>query len=86
MSWTDKPTDSQLETIYQWFRWVMPTAKASDSVKWLGDHANRKQVSDEMTRIRDLKKSRNLSHERCFESDIWGDYLFKEGTLNKEVN
>lgn len=84
MAWEDKPTEAQLERLYQWFKWEMPTPKARDCLKWLESNADRRQVSDEMKRIRQLKLSHNLNHEKCFSSKIWDSYPFKEATCNTE--
>lgn len=84
MAWEDKPTDAQLERLYQWFKWEMPTPKARDAIKWIGKNASRQQVSVEMARIRELKLGHNLNHESCFASEIWNDYPFKEATCNVE--
>lgn len=82
MAWTDKPTEAQLERLYQWFKWEMPTSKARDALDWLEQNADRRQVSDEMKRIRELKVARRLNHEECFASKIWESYPFREADCN----
>lgn len=82
MAWTDKPTEAQLERLYQWLKWEMPTSKARDALDWLGQNADRRQVSDEMQRIRELKVARRLNHEECFASKIWESYPFREADCN----
>ena len=77
MGWNDKPTDNQLNTLYHWIRWRMPTAKAMNAIRWLENNATRKEVSDEMARIRSLYSSNKLDEEECFSSNIWDDYPFK---------
>ena len=75
MSYNDKPTDNQLDVIYRWFSWIMPTERARNSIKWLGEHSNRKEVSSEMSRLKRLKDKRNLDQENCFDSAIWKGFL-----------
>ena len=48
MAWSDEPTYAQIETVYRWIEWHMPTQLASDAVHWLKEHATRKEVSDEI--------------------------------------
>ena len=74
MAWDNKPTDAQLDRLYYWLSWRIPTPTARDAIKWLGEHATRKEASDEMTRIRELFKTRKLDQETCFASPIWDDY------------
>ncbi len=75
MAWTDKPTKSQIDVLYNWFRWKMPTVEAKDALDWLEQNATRKQVSDEMGRIRNLYKSHSLNREDCFRGVIWQQYF-----------
>lgn len=71
MAFNDKPTDRQLDMFYYWGRWAVPTPELRRAVRWLADNANRKQVSEEMTRIRELYQHRNLERDNFFESEIW---------------
>lgn len=75
MSWLDKPTKAQINILWHWYRWKMPTAEAKDALDWLEQNATRKQVSDEMTRVRELYKSHSLSREDCFNAPIWREYF-----------
>lgn len=69
-----KPTYAQINRIYLWFKWIMPTPKAISASKWLENNATRRQVSVEMDRIKGLKDARNLTEETCFASPIWEGY------------
>ena len=84
MAWKDKPTYAQLELLYQWFRWEMPTPKAKDAVHWLEDNADRQQVSNEIKRIKELQVNKQLNGQECFSSSVWEKYPFKEATCNLE--
>lgn len=75
MSWEDKPTEGQISALFHMIRWEMPTAEAQDAVNWLKENANRRQASDELGRIRELKMSRALDREACFRSPIWEGYF-----------
>lgn len=71
MAWTDKPTEAQIGTLFQWLKWQMTDDQARKAVYWLADNANRREVSDEMGRLKELKDKRLLDRNKCFESDIW---------------
>lgn len=75
MSWLDKPTDAQINTLWRWFQWEMPRAEAKDALDWLKQNATRKQVSEEMTRVRNLLHDKKLNREQCFSGEIWADYF-----------
>lgn len=75
MAWSDKPTDAQLDALFNWIRWEMPSIEASDAMNWLRENATRKQVSEEMNRVHDLKHARKLNREECFKGEIWKGYF-----------
>lgn len=74
MAWSDEPTYGQIQTIYRWLEWHMPTGEARDAVHWLKEHATRKEVSVEIKRLYALHYSRRLDKEECFNSEIWSGY------------
>lgn len=76
-----KPTDAQLDLLYKWFSWQMPTPKARDAIKWLSEHGDKRAVSDEIKRVGELYQHRQLNQELCFDSDIWADYMAKEARV-----
>lgn len=73
MAWSDKPTYGQIQAIYRWLEWNMPTPEARRAVKWLENNANRGQVSKEMTRIKKLFDTRTLDMS-VFDGEIWKEY------------
>ena len=75
MVWGEKPTEAQLNALFYWFKWEMSSQEVTDALKWLENNATRKQVSEEMNRIHDLKHSRKLNREECFKGDVWKDYF-----------
>lgn len=78
MAWSDVPSSAQLDLLYKWFSWQMPTPKARDAIKWLGDHADKRSVSDEIKRVGDLYRHLRLNEELCFSSPIWDGYSYTE--------
>ena len=74
MAWSDQPTEAQLNLIFHWFQWNMTNNEASAATNYLKDHATRKEVSNEIQRLKELKDKRKLSEEKCFDSTIWKDY------------
>ena len=75
MAWSDEPTYAQIETVFRWIEWHMPTPDARDAVKWLKEHATRKEVSNEIKRLHDLQYDHKLSRAECFNSTVWEDYM-----------
>lgn len=71
MAWSDEPTENQLNRVYHWLRWQMPDAEAIMACKHLVQTATRKEVSDEMGRLKNLHDRRALSKDNCFDSPIW---------------
>lgn len=81
MAWNDEPTKAQLSAIYRFFQWKMSTQEARDAVKWLGEHADKREASEEMTRIRKLYLERKLDREQCFAAKIWDNCPIKLGRM-----
>lgn len=84
MAWADKPTDAQINALYSWVRWHIPTKKAQDAVKWLAENSDRRAVSYEMKRIRELYMSHKLNEEECFKSSVWDDCPIKDVDYSAE--
>lgn len=74
MAWSDEPTYAQIQTLFRWIEWHMPNDEAVKATHWLKDHATRKEVSDEMSRIRKLYNEHSLTKDECFNSSVWEDY------------
>lgn len=85
MAWSDEPTDAQITTLFRWIEWHMSSEEASYAVKWLKQHATRKEVSDEMSRIKKLYDGHKLCKDECFKSSVWEDYKFDENYKMPEV-
>lgn len=70
----DLPSDEQNALIYAIFRRHMPLGRAALASSWLGQNATRKEVADEIDRVKALEKQYALDEEACFVSDIWKKY------------
>lgn len=75
MAWIDSPTKAQINAMWHWFNWEMPRTEAKDALDWLEKNATRKQVSDELGRLRELSLAHNLNREQCFSGDVWKEYF-----------
>ena len=71
MAWTDKPTEAQLGALFSLMRWKVPSEKLTTAIDYLRDNKTRKEVSDELTRVRNLYVSHKLTADNCFASKIW---------------
>lgn len=79
MAWTDKPTEAQLAAIFNITKWVLPRNLGKAATDWLGATSNRKDVSNEIQRLKGLDNSRRLDRrEVVFESEVWKGFDYKE--------
>lgn len=78
MVWSDEPTEAQLNAIFMLIRWSVPTEAAKNAVLWLEERATRREVSDEMKRLRELDLKHDLSASTCFVGDIWDGFPYAE--------
>lgn len=76
MTWEDKPTDKQLDALDRLWWGTVPSKKRVAATKWLEKHATRKQVSDILTRTRDLYINRKLNATNSFESAVWDGFEY----------
>lgn len=74
MGWQDGATMNQIGAWLNMARWQIRLDEETALGDYLKNHVNRKQMSDELSRIRDLKIERRLTRERLFDSPIWKDY------------
>lgn len=68
-----EPTYAQVNTVYNWLSWVMPTPEARDAAQYTKTKT-RKEVSVEMARLSDLKRAHKLTREEVFNGKFWEDY------------
>ena len=69
-----EPTYNQINLLYRWISWKMPTPEAQAAVQWLRNNATRDEVSKEIKRVGDLYHHHKLIREECFNSQIWDRY------------
>lgn len=73
----DRPTYNQLNLLYKWYQWRIPTDLARDAVKWLENNATRKAVSEEIDRVHALYRDHTLNNDTCFAAPVWDGYKCK---------
>lgn len=66
-----KPTENQINTIYRWLYWRIKTNDLKSALNWAETNRSRKQTSEEMKRLYDLKEHNNLHGWNCFNSEYW---------------
>lgn len=71
MAWSDEPTDAQLNAFYKLIHWEVPNNIAQKATLWLAEMATRREVSDELKRVKELAVTHKLSALNCFEGEIW---------------
>lgn len=86
MAWEDKPTKKQLDALWNFMtrHIAMPNKKANIALEWLEKNATRKQVSDELGRVRDLGIDNKLTPENIFASDVWANFKYNEDEMPTE--
>ena len=74
-----KPTDNQLNTFFYMTRWVLPRDLGKAATDYLKVAASRKEVSEEIARLGDLKRARRLqTKEDIFLGDVWKDFGWRD--------
>lgn len=71
MAWTDEPTNAQLSALYNMIKWKANGDSATRAIQWLAERATRREVSDELKRIKDLYQEHALNASNCFVGEIW---------------
>ncbi len=77
MAWSDEPTDAQINAIFMLIRWAVPTPTAQRATTWLRYHGTRREVSNELKRLRGLYIEHGLSASDCFNSEIWEGFEYE---------
>lgn len=71
----DAPTYNQVNLMYNWMSWCMPTAEARDASAWAKENKSKQEVSREISRLHDLKDKHSLTRESCFAGKFWEGYF-----------
>lgn len=74
MAWTDEPSDKQINALLNLIRWEIHLDEMKGIEEYLKANATRREVSEELGRLRDLKMNRKLNRDNAFESEIWKNY------------
>ena len=71
MAWSDEPTNAQLSSLYNMIKGKANGDSAIRAIQWLAEKATRREVSDELKRVRELYQEHALNASNCFAGDIW---------------
>lgn len=74
MAWTDEPSDKQINALLNLIRWEIHLDEIKGIEEYLKTNATRREVSEELGRLRDLKMNRKLNRDNAFGSEIWKNY------------
>lgn len=74
MAWTDEPSEAQINALLNLVRWEISREELPRIVDYLRNNATRKELSNELGRLRRLKIDRKLNRDNAFESEIWDKY------------
>lgn len=72
MVWSDEPTPRQIGAIGRLVQWVVPTNQVLvNALDYLELTATRREVSEELKRLRELYIDKKLTKDNMFDSPIW---------------
>ena len=71
MAWSDEPTQAQLSGIYRLIEWTVPKDTLLAAMEYLEETATRREVSNEMGRLRSLYIDHKLDKDNVFRSKVW---------------
>ena len=71
MAWSDKPTPAQLGALANMIQWKLTVAECDKTIVYLRENSTRKELSDELKRVRDLYIERKLSRDNVWASPIY---------------
>lgn len=74
MAWSDSPTYSQINALLHMVRWEIPIDESIAMGKYLEKNATRKDLSNELGRIKGLIERRKLTKDAVFDSEVWANY------------
>lgn len=80
MAWSDEPTMAQLGAVKRLIEGTIPNETIVKALHHLENTATRREVSDELGRLRCLYIDRKLDKENAFEGDIWGGFGYGSST------
>lgn len=79
MAGGNKPTDNQINALFHMTTWVLPRDLEKAAIKYIEENATRKEVSNELVRIRSLKIARRLQlKEDVFCGKVWKNFDWRK--------
>lgn len=74
MAWTERPSEKQIGALYNLVRWVVSLEEFKKRELYLSVAATKREMSEELGRVRELKLGRKLTKDNAFQGKIWKDY------------
>lgn len=78
MAWSDEPTPAQIGVVGSLMHWAVSREIEASALEYLEETATRRDVADEIKRLRDLRSSNRLDEETVFDSEIWEGFKGRE--------
>ena len=78
MAWTDEPTRAQTGALWNLLQGVLPKDVETEALSGIEKRIDRRQMSDELGRIRALYIDHKLDKISCFNSSIWDGFEYKD--------
>lgn len=73
----DKPTQPQLNIIYKWLSWKIPTYAAKAAVEFVKENKTKKETIAEISRLHDMWESKKLNHINWNASEFWEGFEYE---------
>jgi hypothetical protein len=74
MAWTDKPSEKQINALLNMIRWEINRNEIKDIEEYLKKNTTRREVSDELGRLRDMIVNHRLTRDTAFAGELWANY------------
>lgn len=71
MAWSDEPTMNQLGAVKRLIEFKVSNDTLTKALKHLENTATRREVSNELGRLRSLYIDRKLDKSNVFDSEVW---------------
>lgn len=78
MAWTDGATQAQIGAWANLVKWSLPDVLVNEGCKFIENKLTRKQISEELGRIRELYIAHKLDEKSCFNSTVWDEFKAKQ--------
>ena len=71
MAWSDEPTMAQLGAVKRLIEFKVPKETLTNALQYLENTATRREVSNELGRLRSLYIDRKLDKSNVFDGKVW---------------